>query len=266
MMRKIVIGIIILISTSLGVTVLQAGEHPSLDDIVNKANLTAYYGGNDGKSTVRMIITDAQGRTRKREFVILRRDVKDGGEQKFYVYFKKPTDVRKMVFMVHKFIEKDDDRWLYLPALDLVKRIASSDKRTSFVGSHFFYEDVSGRLTNADNHELVEVTDTAYVLKNTPKDPSGVEFSAYTVWVDRQTFMPVKAEYIDKQGRKYREVAALEIREIQGISTVVKSRVRDLLSGGETVSEFKNIKYNIGLKDTIFTERYLRRPPREARR
>ena len=86
-MRKIVIGIIILISTSLGVTVLQAGEHPSLDDIVNKANLTAYYGGNDGKSTVRMIITDAQGRTRKREFVILRRDVKDGGEQKFYVYF-----------------------------------------------------------------------------------------------------------------------------------------------------------------------------------
>ncbi len=266
MMTKIVTGIIILISTSLGVTVLQAGEHPSLDDIVNKANLTAYYGGNDGKATVKMRITDAQGRTRKREFVILRRDVKDGGEQKFYVYFKKPTDVRKMVFMVHKFIEKDDDRWLYLPALDLVKRIASSDKRTSFVGSHFFYEDVSGRLTNADNHELVEVTDTAYVLKNTPKDPSSVEFSSYTVWVDRQTFMPLKAEYIDKQGRKYREVAALEIREIQGIPTVVKSRVRDLLSGGETVSEFKNIKYNIGLKDTIFTERYLRRPPREARR
>ncbi len=84
-----------------------------------------------------MTITDAQGKERRREFVILRKDKEDGGNQFFYVYFFKPSDVRKMVFMVHKYVDRDDDRWLYLPALDLVKRIAAADVRTRFVGLTF---------------------------------------------------------------------------------------------------------------------------------
>ncbi len=264
-MKRSAMLVIGLLSVFLTVA-LQAAEAPTVDEIIERANLAAYYAGDDGRAEVMMTITDAQGRTRKREFVILRRDVVDGGQQQFYVYFKKPSDVRKMVFMVHKYIDKDDDRWLYLPALDLVKRIAGSDKRTSFVGSHFLYEDVSGRSVKEDIHELVETTADYYVLKNTPKDPAGVEFSSYTVWVDKQSFMLVKAEYLDKEGRKYREVESLEIKNIQGFPTVVKARVRDLASGGATVSVFKNIKYNIGLKDRIFTERYLRRPPREVRK
>ena len=113
-----------------------------------------------------MTITDSQGRVRIREFRILRLDVADGGEQKFYVYFKKPADVSKMVFMVWKHLGVDDDRWMYLPALDLVRRIASSDKRSSFVGSHFVYEDVSGRGIDADTHELIDATDKDYVIKD----------------------------------------------------------------------------------------------------
>ncbi|MDF1576856.1 MAG: outer membrane lipoprotein-sorting protein [Desulfobulbales bacterium] len=239
---------------------------PSVEEIVDKANLAAYYAGDDGRSDVRMTITDGQGRTRNREFVILRKDIKDGGEQRFYVYFEKPGDVRKMVFMVHKFIGRDDDRWMYLAKLDLVKRIAASDKRTSFVGSHFFYEDVSGRGVDEDRHELIEETDSHYVVKNTPKLPGEVEFSSYTVWIDKETFLPTKAEYLDKEARPYREVEALETETIQGLPTVTKSQVRDLRSGGDTVSEFKNIKYDIGLEEDIFTERYLRRPPRVVRR
>jgi len=236
-----------------------------VEEIVDKANLAAYYTGDDGRAEVEMTIVDGQGRTREREFVILRKDGEDGGPQNFYVYFKKPSDVRKMVFMVHKHIDKDDDRWLYLPALDLVKRIAASDKRTSFVGSNFFYEDVSGRAVTEDIHELIETTDQYYVLKNTPKDPGSVEFAHYTVWIDKKTFMPMKAEYADKQGQKYREVEALEVKEIQGHPTVVKSRVKDLQTGGETVSVFTEVKYDIGLDEKIFTERYLRRSPREVR-
>ena len=265
-MRQIIMAIIAPAAFLLCVAGLQAAESPGIDEIVTRANLAAYYGGEDGKAEVHMNITDSQGRKRNRTFVILRRDVADGGPQKFFVYFKKPSDVRKMVFMVHKYIEKDDDRWLYLPALDLVKRIAASDKRTSFVGSHFFYEDVSGRSITEDHHKLVETTEAHFVIENTPKDPARVEFSAYTVWIDKKTFMPVKAEYLDNQNRKYRIVEALEIKQIQGMPTVVKSRVQDLLGGGETVSEFKSVKYNIGLKDEVFTERYLRRPPKEARR
>ena len=239
---------------------------PSVEEIVNKANLAAYYGGDDGRAEVNMTIKDSQGRERTREFVILRKDKEDGGQQFFYVYFKKPSDVSKMVFMVHKYTDKDDDRWMYLPALDLVKRIAASDKRTSFVGSNFMYEDVSGRNLNEDTHELVKSDGKYYVIKNTPKKPNEVEFSSYTVDIDKKTFLPVKAVYLDKNGKEYRIVEAVKTAVVDGIPTVTESKVTDLEAGSSTVSKFSNIKYNIGLKEDIFTERYLRRPPREVRR
>lgn len=245
---------------------LAALAAPPVAEIVEKANLAAYYAGDDGKARVSMTITDTQGRQRTRQFVILRKDVQDGGEQKFFVYFNKPADVRKMVFMVHKNTSRDDDRWLYLPALDLVKRIAASDKRTSFVGSHFFYEDVSGRALSEDQHKLVDETDAAYVIESTPKDPASVEFASYRVWIDKQSMLPQKAEYTNAAGKIYRRVTAESIETIGNIPTVVKSRVENVLDGGETVSEFSDIQYDIGLADKIFTERYLRRAPREVRK
>ncbi len=237
------------------------------DQIIEKANLASYYAGKDGKAKVNMTITDDGGKTRTREFVILRRNEKPGGDQKFYVYFTAPADVYKMAYLVHKKVGEgqEDDRWLYLPAMSLVRRIAPGDKRTSFVGSDFVYEDVSGRSITADKHELIETTDEHYIIKNTPKKPDDVEFSYYNVWIDKKTFLPRKAEYYDKNGKKYRIVEALEVKEIQGHPTVMKSKVSDLKSGGHTINEFSDVKYDIGLKDRIFTERFLRRPPREVR-
>ena len=244
-------------------SIAQAQDTPDVDTVVRETNRVAYYQGDDGRARVHMTITDDQGRTREREFTILRKDTaEDGGEQKFYVYFHRPADVREMVFMVWKHVGADDDRWLYLPALDVVKRIAASDERTSFVGSHFFYEDVSGRGIEEDEHELVEVTDTYYVLKNTPKDPSNVEFDSYTMWIHKETFIPVKIEYEDG-GEVYRIVEALEVQDIEGYKTVTKSRVKDLKLGGETTLAYSNVAYDIGLPEDIFTERYLRRAPQE---
>jgi hypothetical protein len=238
---------------------------PDVQTIVDKANIVAYYQGHDGKAKVNMVITDKQEQKREREFIILRKDIKDGGDQDYYVYFLRPADVRKMVFMVHKHadINKDDDRWLYLPSLDLVKRIAASDKRTSFVGSDFLYEDVSGRSLEEDTHELVKTTDEFFVVKNVPKQPDSVEFSYYNVSIDRKNFVPMKMEYYDKSSKLYRTIESVKVEDIQGFPTVVKSVVSDLKTGSRTEMEFSDVKYNINLED-IFTERYLRRPPREA--
>lgn len=229
-----------------------------VETIVNKANIMAYYQGDDGKAKVKMTITDKKGQTRLREFIILRKDVKDGGDQKYYVYFLKPADVRKMVFMVHKHtdINKDDDRWLYLPGLDLVKRIAASDKRTSFVGSDFLYEDVSGRSLDEDTHQLIETTDEYYVVKNVPKEPDSVEFSYFNVSIDRRNFVPMKMDFYDKNGKLYRVIESQKVEIIQEFPTVVKSTVSDLNTGSKTEMEFTDVKYNIDLQD-IFTERYL---------
>ena len=201
---------------------------------------------------------------RSRDFVILRKDVPGGLDQKFYVYFKVPADVRKMSYLVHKRPGKDDDRWLFLPALNLVKRIAPGDKRTSFVGSDFLYEDVSGRGLDDDTHELAEITETQYVVNNVPKDPASVEFASYKVWIDKDTFLPRKAEYLDKNGKLYRRVSSEKIQTLQGHPTPTEQKVEDVARGTSTTITFSEIKYDIGLNDRIFTERFLRRPPREV--
>ncbi len=244
-----------------------AQETPDVQTIVNKANIVAYYQGDDGKARVKMTITNKQGQKRQREFVILRKDVKDGGDQNYFVYFQRPPDVRRMTYLVHKHadVNKDDDRWLYMPALDVVNRIAAGDKRTSFVGSDFLYEDVSGRSLDEDTHELIETTDAVFIVKNVPKKPETVEFSYYNVAIDRKTFVPMKMEFFDKEGKLYRVIESTKVETIQDFPTVTQSVVRDLKTGSKTEMEFSDVKYNIKLKD-VFQERYLRRPPREAMR
>jgi hypothetical protein len=249
-----------------------ASDTPAVEEIVNRANLVSYFQGRDGRARVAMIITDNQDRTRRREVTILRRDGPDTdaldegaylGEQQYYVYFRRPADVSQMVLLVWKYQGRDDDRWMYLPALDLVKRIAASDKRTSFVGSDFFYEDISGRNIDADSHELIDTTDNYYVVRNKPKDPQAVEFAYYDVYIHKQTFLPISTEYIDESGNAYRRYTALAVEDVQGYPTVVKARMEDLRSGSTTELTYSGVGYDLDLPEEIFTERYLRRAPME---
>ncbi len=240
-----------------------AADLNDVNIIVDKANRAAFYAGDDGRAETRMTIVDAQQRRQLRQFTILRRDISDAGDQQFMVLFSRPSDVRRTVFRVEKHVDRDDDRWLYLPGLDLVKRIAAGDKRTSFVGSHFYYEDVSGRNPAEDIHELIDTTEQHYVVRNIPKDKNTVEFAQYTVWIDKQNFMPVKTEYRDDAGNIYRRVEALAIENIQGHPTATKMRVSDLNSGGYTINEMRFIKYDLGVPADVFSERSLRNPPRE---
>ena len=94
--------------TAVGAEPLSEPRNP--DEIVDRANLAAYYGGADGRSEVRMIITDAQGRQQRRQFTVLRRDIADAADQQFLVVFSQPSDVRGTVFLVHKHVDRDDDR------------------------------------------------------------------------------------------------------------------------------------------------------------
>ena len=243
-----------------------AAQDISATEIAKRAEDAARYQGDDGRSRVLMEIKDKQGRTRSREMTILRHDMLENGDetghQRFYVYFHAPSDVSDTVFMVWKHPTSDDDRWLYLPALDLVRRIAAEDERSSFVGSDFFYEDVSGRATPEDTHTLQDTTDTYYVLKSTPKKPALVEFDHFVSYIHKKTFLPIQVEYYKADGTKYRAYTAEEVETIEGHPTVTKSVMKDLDDGGQTTLTYSQIDYDIGLGKNMFTERYLRNPPR----
>lgn len=274
-MRTIAACIAMLLGLLAGVGLCaEAKPTPDVREIVARSNHAAMYQGADMQGAVTMTITDRQGRVRTRRFNMVRKnaDARDQA-QKYYVCFLEPADVRRMVFMVHKHGPgaQDDDRWMYLPSLDLVKRIAASDKRTSFVGSDFLYEDISGRNLDEDTHELVGVSDARYQVKGTPKNPRSVEFSHYVAHIDRETLLPMKVEY-HRGGRLYRVVEALAVERVEAgpgqapIATVVRSRVRDLDTGGGTEMAIGRIRYNQKPSDELFTERCLRRAPSELLR
>ncbi len=233
-----------------------------INEIIRQANLASFYAGEDGRSDARMIIVDNKDNKQMRQFVILRQDLEEGGDQNFLVVFSRPTDVKGTVFLVHKKISEEDNRWLYLPALDLEKRISSTDNRTSFVGSDFYYEDVSGRNPGFDQHELVKEDENFYYLKSVPKEADGVEFASYTMQIDKQTMIPMLIEYKDASGEIYRRIEVIEVQEVQGHPTVMKSKVSNLKTGGHTLLQFREPTYNLGMGEEVFTLRSLRNPPK----
>jgi hypothetical protein len=179
------------------------------------------------------------------------------------VFFSRPSDVSGTVFRVTKKVDSDDDRWLYLPALDLVKRISAGDKRTSFVGAHFFYEDVSGRNPAEDNFTLVNSENGRYTVKAIPKDPSTVEFSWYEAQIDQNTFLPMQVTYFNDQNKAIRQMQVLATDVIDGITTVMHSKITDLTNNSFTEMQFRGVQYNLGIPDDIFSERSLRTPPKQ---
>ncbi len=243
-------------------SLMSSGMASGIDEIIKKTNLASFYAGDNGRSDARMIIVDHKGNKQMRQFVIHRQDVADGGDQNFLVVFARPSDVRGTVFLVHKKTEDEDARWLYLPALDLEKRISTSDNRTSFVGSDYFYEDVSGRHPTLDKHELIGSSDNHYLIKSTPKDPGSVEFSSYQLEIDKTTFLPMKIEFSDVSGDVYRRIEVVEVQNIQGHPTVMKAKASNLKTNGYTLLEFRRPSYDIKMSNSMFTARSLRNPPK----
>ena len=252
--------IIALAAVALGAIASQAQE--SAEEIMKKSHLAYYYAGDDGVAQVSMRIIDKRGKERTREFVMLRTDQSDGGDQMYYTYFKKPSDVSRMTFMVHKHGDEQDDRWIYIPAVDLVKRISADDKNSSFVGSDFSYEDVSGRHWSQDTHEVLGDStwdgSAVWIIESTPKGDWA--FDKKISYIDQDTYLPHREDYY-KDGEVVKVMNAEETKEADGIMTIVHRTMEDLKDERITHVIFDNIDYNTGVKDDIFTERYLVNPP-----
>ncbi|KPA12729.1 conserved hypothetical protein, secreted [Candidatus Magnetomorum sp. HK-1] len=258
---KILILSFLLVSVCL---TLQAQENlTEAINIFTKSNQTAFYSGKDCVCKIRMIIKNKHGKIRERHFITLRKSEKKTHNQKFFMYFLRPTDVRSMSIMTWKNTETTDKRWLYLSALDTIKRIAPSRKRTSFVGSNFYYEDTTGRNINEDNHQLLKTTDEYYIFKNIPKAPSSVEFIYYIVWINRANYLPIKFIYYNKEKQKYRIIQALRLKNIQGYPTIIKQEALDLIRNEKTTIYVDKIKYNNNLDESMFTQTSLRHPPQK---
>jgi predicted RND superfamily exporter protein len=235
-------------------------------EIMKKSQAAFLYAGKDFKARVMMKLVSSGGQERKREMTMIRKNYGEvGGEQKYFMYFYQPADVKDMTFMVQKHPGKDADRWLFVPAINMVRRIAARDKSSSFVGSDFSYEDVSGRNLEDDTHAVVKEEKVGakdcVVVKSTPK-AGDVDYSYKLSWIDKATFLPLKEEYYDRKGDLYKVFTAHEIKDVKGFPTVMKRTMKNAQSGHATEVTFTKADYNVGIEDSLFSERYLKQPPK----
>lgn len=237
------------------------------EDIMRKSQEAFLYQGEDFKARVMMRLITKDDKERIREMTMLRKNYgTSGGEQKYFIYFFQPADVRNMTFMVYKYPGKDDDRWLFIPAIKMVRRIAAQDKASSFVGSDFTYEDISGRDIEDDTHEIIKEEklggQDSFVIKSTPK-AGDMDYSYELSWVNKNNFLPLKEEYYDRNGELYKVFTADEVKDINGFPTITKRTMKNIQSGHRTEVTFIKTDYNIGIEDSFFSERFLRRPPKK---
>jgi len=265
----------VIVMTLAGTAMSQAPNSDALsaDEIMEASERAYYLAGDDAKGKLRMALIDKKGGQRQRVLTMLRRNTDDSGEQKYFMYFHEPGDVRRLTFMIWKYPERDDDRWIYVPAVDLIRRIAAEDKYSSFVGSDFSYEDVSGRDLSEDTHSRMddETLDDreVFVVESIPLTPAA--FVRRISWIDKEHFLPLKIEYYDAQKQLQRVFTANAIEAITAgegddsriYPTIMKRTMGNVRTGHRTEVTVMSVDYDVGLNDGDFSERHMRRPPRD---
>ncbi|MEE9254559.1 MAG: MMPL family transporter, partial [Pseudomonadales bacterium] len=134
--------VVVVIALLAAVTIYEARADAAPSGLEIMQSVVARDEGEYVTRKLRMEMTDRRGVTRVRETHGYRRYF--GAEKRTVVFYLSPTNVKGTGFLTYDYpdAERDDDQWLYLPALRKVRRISASDRGDYFLGTDFTYEDV----------------------------------------------------------------------------------------------------------------------------
>ena len=216
-----------------------------------------------------MILVDKSQSRRVRKIRSFRRD--HGEDTHSIMFFLSPADVRDTGFLTYDYDEpgKDDDQWLYLPALKKTKRIAAGDKSGSFMGSDFTYADMSSHNLDEYDYRLMKEGDVngdpIWQIEAVPRTDDEIEETGYTrsvLFVRRDNDVVVRAVHWVKKGKrlKYLDVKKLEL--IDGIwvpteTHMTTKKTKQTLH--KTIIKVSNVRFNQDLDESQFTLRMLER-------
>jgi Outer membrane lipoprotein-sorting protein len=223
--------------------------------------------GDNQTSDLEMVLIDRDGSKRTRTLHSLR---KHHGPDKYQLmFFLAPADVEGTGFLTYDYSQsgKDDDQWLYLPALRKSKRIASSDKSGSFMGSDFNYYDLTDPDLEDFDFELMKDTEVQGVktwqIKSTPRSQAVIDKTGYTqsiVWVRQDNFVMVRALRWVRAGNELKYFQVTKLERIDGIW--VPTEMQMVTKAGQqtrhaTVVRFNNVRFNQALDLAHFSVRQL---------
>ena len=240
-------------------------DDPGAREIMEKVD--ARDDGDRQVSDMTMILIDKNGKQRVRKIKSFGKD--KGEDTQRLMFFLEPADVKDTAFLTYDYddAEKDDDQWLYLPALRKTKRIASSDKTNAFMGSDFSYADMTKRaLENYDYTLLKEVkvggVDT-WLIQSIPRTKRVIDQYGYTKsvsFVRKDNFVVIRAVNWVREGNRLKYMDVRKLERIDGIwvgteiHMTTKKAKRTL---HKTILNFDNVKFNQDFDQGIFSVRQL---------
>jgi len=223
--------------------------------------------GDNGSSDMVMTLIDKNGNKRARK---IRTYTKDKGKDKQRImFFIMPADVKDTGFLTYDYDEysKDDDQWLYLPALGKSKRIASSDKSGSFMGSDFNYSDMTSKNLDAYDFKILNEKTVrginTWVIEAIPKTKEEIEESGYSksvLFVRQDNFMVVRAVHWVNEGGRIKYMDSPKIELIDGIWVATKRTMttkKNKKTQHKTELNFYNVKFNQPIEQDVFSLRRL---------
>ncbi len=254
----VTIGLLLLLST---VSIsAQTPEEKGLA-IAKEADLRDA-GFGDYTADMLMVLRNRHGQESKRKIRLEVLEVSDDGDKSLIV-FDNPRDVKGTAFLNFTHKADDDDQWLYLPALKRVKRISSSNKSGSFMGSEFAYEDFSSQEIEKYTYKWIrgEIIDDldCYVVEFVPVDnKSG--YSRQLVWIDKAEYRTLKVEFYDRKS------SLLKILVINGYQQYLgrywraeRLNMVNHQNGKSTELIWSDYQFQNGLNESNFSQASLKR-------
>jgi hypothetical protein len=244
-----------------------AADSITVDHIIEKVNNLDE--GEFVSRELEIFLTDRSGRQRVWKTTGHRKYY--GEERRTVLFYQEPSNVKGTAFMTWDYpdADKDDDQWLYLPALRKVRRISASERGDYFLGTDFTFQDINvqNELELADyNYTLLgeETIDgrATYKLQAIPKTEEIAKELGYgktELWVDSEIWMVIKTEYWDLKNKPLKSLHVSDIRMVEGIWTSHQLNMVNHKTGHSTRFVFTNVDYQKPVNDNVFSQQALAR-------
>jgi len=257
-MKKIkLLAIVITISFAFAFT---NNTNQSAKDIITKVYNRPT--GDDMTSMLTMTLTNKSGKQRIRKIKQFTKDF--GTVEKSIMFFTSPADVKNTSFMNWSYDDasKNDDMWIYLPALKKVKRISSDSKSDYFMGSDFTYDDLGDRKVDDDTHSILReetIEGVKYwVIKSVSKDEDYM-YSKTIAWIRQDNYIGLKKEFYDEDDELLKILHVKKFQKISGFNIITYSEMENVQKNHKTSMKLSTVKINTGIATSQFSERMMTR-------
>ena len=213
--------------------------------------------GDTRYAEMQLTLVKKNGDKRERKMVSWAMD--EGKDTKKIMFFTYPGDVKGTGFLTWDYDQagKEDDKWLYLPAMKKTRRISGSSSKTDFfMGTDFTYDDMGGRNVDEDKHTLLREESRdghkCWVVESIPVDAHEI-YSRKLTWIRQDCDCGVYVEYYDKLNKLHRVLTVQDLQKVEGYWTVMKMEMRNVQSGHSTQITVTGPKYDIKVDKSLFT-------------